>query len=67
MTWQSDGLTVWWSDSLWQSDDLAGDGLVGVEEYRVDCCSRQAYSDIKEIDDAYNKLCSVSLLRTQGQ
>ncbi|XP_043216112.1 sarcoplasmic calcium-binding protein 1-like isoform X3 [Amphibalanus amphitrite] len=38
--------------------DVNGDGLVGVEEYRVDCCSRQAYSDIKEIDDAYNKLCS---------
>ncbi|XP_043208671.1 sarcoplasmic calcium-binding protein-like, partial [Amphibalanus amphitrite] len=44
--------------SLFSTVDVNGDGLVGVEEYRVDCCSRQAYSDIKEIDDAYNKLCS---------
>ncbi|XP_037082894.1 sarcoplasmic calcium-binding protein 1-like isoform X1 [Pollicipes pollicipes] len=38
--------------------DVNGDGLVGIEEYRVDCCSRQAYSEIQLLDDAYNKLCS---------
>ena len=38
----------------------AGDGLVGIEEYRVDCCSRSAYSELAELDQGYNKLCSVS-------
>jgi len=36
--------------------DVNGDGLVGVDEYRLDCVSRAAFSDIKEIDDAYEKL-----------
>lgn len=38
--------------------DVNGDGLVGVDEYRLDCISRTAFADVKEIDDAYNKLCS---------
>lgn len=38
--------------------DINGDGLIGVEEYRVDCCGRQAYNEIQDIDDAFNKLCS---------
>lgn len=38
--------------------DVNGDGLVGVDEYRLDCVSRAAYADIKEIDDAYNSLLS---------
>jgi len=38
--------------------DLNGDGLVGIDEYRLDCVSRAAFSDIKEIDDAYNSLLS---------
>ncbi|XP_042243310.1 sarcoplasmic calcium-binding protein 1 isoform X4 [Homarus americanus] len=38
--------------------DVNGDGLVGVDEYRLDCISRSAFSNIKEIDDAYNKLCT---------
>lgn len=39
-----------------------GDGLVGLDEYRLDCVSRAAFNSIKEIDDAYNKLLSVSLV-----
>nr|ACR43475.1 sarcoplasmic calcium-binding protein [Crangon crangon] len=38
--------------------DVNGDGLVGVDEYRLDCISRSAFSCIKEIDDAYNLLCT---------
>jgi len=38
--------------------DVNGDGLVGVDEYRLDCVGRAAFSNIKEIDDAYEKLLS---------
>jgi len=38
--------------------DVNGDGLVGVDEYRLDCITRSAFADIKEIDDAYDKLCT---------
>jgi len=38
--------------------DVNGDGMVGVDEYRLDCISRSAFSSIQEIDDAYNKLCT---------
>jgi len=43
---------------LFSTIDVNGDGLVGVDEYRLDCITRSAFSDIKEIDDAYNKLCT---------
>jgi len=46
--------------------DVNGDGLVGIEEYRVDCCSRMAYSDIKELDDGYTKLCSPEDVKKGG-
>jgi len=38
--------------------DVNGDGLVGVDEYRLDCITRSAFADVKEIDDAFDKLCS---------
>jgi len=38
--------------------DVDGDGLVGVNEYRLDCVSRAAFANIKEIDDAYDSLLS---------
>jgi len=38
--------------------DVNGDGIVGVDEYRLDCVSRAAFADIKEIDDAFEKLLS---------
>ena len=38
----------------------SGDGLVGVDEYRLDCVSRAAFANIKEIDDAFDKLLTVS-------
>merc|ERR1711931_600492 len=36
--------------------DVNGDGMVGVDEYRLDCITRSAFADIQEIDDAYDKL-----------
>merc|ERR1712212_1205192 len=33
--------------------DVNGDGLVGVDEYRLDCVSRAAYANIKEIYDQF--------------
>ncbi|KAL7648851.1 UNVERIFIED_CONTAM: hypothetical protein RMT77_000770 [Armadillidium vulgare] len=36
--------------------DVNGDGLVGVDEYRLDCVQRSAFSNVQEIDDAYNNL-----------
>ncbi|MCI2449243.1 EF-hand domain-containing protein, partial [Listeria monocytogenes] len=41
---------------LFRTVDINGDGLVGVDEYRLDCISRAAFSSIKDIDDAYSKL-----------
>jgi len=38
--------------------DVDGDGVVGLNEYRLDCISRTAASDIKGIDDAFSKLLS---------
>jgi len=35
---------------------LSGDGNIGIEEYRQDCVKRMAYSNIKDLDDAFNKL-----------
>lgn len=58
-------LTVLWLWVSWLTQCFdSGDGLIGIEEYRVDCCSRAAYADIKELDDAYVKLCSVSTSRS---
>merc|ERR1712145_40567 len=37
---------------------IDGDGNIGIEEYRQDCVKRMAYSDIKQLDDAYNKLAA---------
>lgn len=53
--------------------DLNGDGLVTLEEFRMDCVNRSAFQDIQEIDDSYNKLTSdedkaaggISLIRYQ--
>jgi len=44
--------------TMFKTIDVNGDGLVGIDEYRLDCVSRAAFSDIKEIDDAYNSLLS---------
>jgi hypothetical protein len=40
---------------------IAADGLIGPEEYRVDCVSRSAFTTIDVLDDAFNKLLNVSI------
>lgn len=46
--------------------DVNGDGLVGIDEYRLDAVSRSAFSDIKEIDNAYNALLSEDDKKADG-
>jgi len=46
--------------------DVNGDGIVGVDEYRLDCVSRAAFSDIKEIDDAFDALLSEEDRKVEG-
>jgi Ca2+-binding EF-hand superfamily protein len=36
--------------------DVDGDGTVGIDEFRLDCIHRQAYTTIEVVDDAFNKL-----------
>jgi len=43
-------------DSIFKTIDIDGDGTIGIEEYRQDCVKRMAYSNIKDLDDAYGKL-----------
>jgi len=43
-------------DVYFKTIDVDGDGTVGLTEFRVDCVNRMAYKNIKDLDDAYNKL-----------
>ncbi|XP_042889299.1 sarcoplasmic calcium-binding protein 1 isoform X2 [Penaeus japonicus] len=42
--------------NFFKTVDVNGDGMVGLDEYRLDCITRSAFADVKEIDEAYNKL-----------
>jgi len=53
-------------DNQFKTIDVNGDGIVGVDEYRLDCITRSAFADIKEIDDAFNKLCSPEDVKNGG-
>jgi len=46
--------------SQFKTVDVNGDGMVGIDEYRLDCITRSAFADVKEIDDAYNKLVTAA-------
>merc|ERR1712212_1460510 len=46
--------------------DVNGDGIVGLDEYRLDCITRSAFADVKEIDDVYAKLCSPDDVKVGG-
>ena len=37
-----------------------GDGAVGLEEFRFDCVNRNAYRTVDELNQAYEKLLTVS-------
>ncbi|KAF4518083.1 hypothetical protein B566_EDAN009627 [Ephemera danica] len=43
-------------DSTFRSCDINGDGVIGPEEYRVDCVSRSAFPKIDDLDNAFQKL-----------
>jgi len=47
-------------ENQFRSIDVNADGLIGVDEYRLDVITRSAFTDIKEIDDAYDKLVNDS-------
>lgn len=48
-------------DAHYQMMDINADGLVSIEEYRYNCITRIALDDIKQVDDSYNQLVSVSI------
>ncbi|CAB3383149.1 Hypothetical predicted protein [Cloeon dipterum] len=43
-------------DSHFKSIDINADGVIGPEEYRVDCVSRSAFTTVDQLDEAFNKL-----------
>merc|ERR1712002_494535 len=43
-------------ENQFKAVDINSDGLIGVDEYRLDVITRGAYVDIAEIDNAFNKL-----------
>lgn len=43
-------------DCKFHATDLNGDGIISLEEYRMDCVTRSAFSEIKEIDASFDKL-----------
>lgn len=43
-------------DEQFKTVDVDGDGSVGLDEFRVDCVNRMAYTSIDVVDDAFNKL-----------
>jgi len=45
-------------ENQFKSIDVDGDGLIGVDEYRMDVITRSAFVDCTEIDDAFAKLAS---------
>ena len=47
---------------------VAGDGFIGLEEYRYDCVTRQAVTSVEDIDKAFSKISeSGGLTRTRYQ
>merc|ERR1711909_29471 len=47
-------------ENQFKAVDINSDGTVGLDEYRQDVITRGAYTDVKEIDDAFNKLVNDS-------
>jgi len=43
-------------ENQFKAIDIDGDGTIGQNEYRQDVITRGAYSDVAEIDNAYNSL-----------
>jgi len=43
-------------ENQFKAVDTDHDGLIGLKEYRQDAITRRSFSDVAEIDDAYNKL-----------
>merc|ERR1711887_378608 len=53
-------------ENQFKAVDINGDGIVGLDEYRQDVSTRGAYTDITEIDDAFNKLMNDDVDKAAG-
>ena len=52
-TIDTDGTFILWQNIYPKSQIFAGDGFIGLEEYRYDCVNRQAVTNIKDLDKAF--------------
>ena len=53
---------------IFNANYSAGDGFIGLEEYRYDCVTRQAVTSVEDIDKAFSKISeSGGLTRTRYQ